>query len=263
MNEQLKRVQWYQFSYNVYVSTQEKDLSKISVGEVQETKKEENQNFQKLGGDFDLAYFNGEFVLCINRDFQCEQPFVSFKTLDLQFGICQKIPYRNTFILDDSKVLTLLQKESMAIETLKQFNFFKPKEIYYGEIDHKIFLLFANNSPHDQSFALKKISSDIFLIKINLSVKSHGNHDVKPGWFPLGYPMHIGFIDKDTPVVFEKKTDKKQSCVNVQTGQIVIGTPKSLDETHSWYRLSGMIRKDLIFLIQESIKILNNSRSES
>lgn len=114
-------IKWYQYSYQVYYLKTGDDISDLTASSIEEVKRENSSNFQKLGGDFDIALFNNEFVLCKSRDLTNEQPFVSFKTIQLGFGICKKIPSRCLFVLTDQDVLEFIKQESNAITVLDSF----------------------------------------------------------------------------------------------------------------------------------------------
>ena len=120
INEKKNDIKWFQYSQHIYFSRE--GNPDIEISYIQEIKPESKnlQLFQKIGDKFDIGYHNGEFVLCKNRDSLKEQAFVSFETIKVDFGICQKIPSRNTFILNDKTVKNLIKKEKEAINLLTQ-----------------------------------------------------------------------------------------------------------------------------------------------
>jgi len=250
-------IQWHQFKHHLYFLKKDNDVSSNTVANVKEVKRENYQDFQKLGGSFDVAFFNNEFVLCRNRNLKETQEVVSFKTMNLDFGVCQEIPYRGLDIINNEIILDIVQKEADAINILNQFKYGKN---YFGEVKNKIYVYFGKEDNLNLSFPLHKKSNNTFLNKIKLDTKSKNNHDVTFGWHPIGYPFHIGFID-ETLVLFREKSEKKKDCIEIESGKTIQGFPQSLDETNSWDRLSRIPRLTLITMVENSkMKLIRNKK---
>lgn len=131
MNETL--VKWYQYSYQIYALITTKDISKINVTDIEEVKRENSPNFSKLGGIFDIAFCNGEFVLCKDQKSTSEQSYISFNTMNHGFGVCQKIPPSCSFTLTDQIILQIIKQEADAIGYLTSLD---PNFMLAQKADH-------------------------------------------------------------------------------------------------------------------------------
>lgn len=241
-------IDWYQHNYCIYTNTKGDiannfDLDK-NICETTLT----GQNFHKIGGDLlDLAFCNGEFVLCKNKESLEPQKFVSLKSLSVGIDICQKIPYRFSHIINKKNIYELVQHESIA---KKIFDLFKPNENYYIEVKGKIYVFFGIQTELNLKNTFIRKNYENFLQKMYLNVAvSKNNHDIDFGWYPLGYPYHIGFLNRNL-VIFKEKIETEQICLTVGNSEPIKGIPKSLDQTNSWTSITMVPRNELITSVE-------------
>ena len=250
-NKRVVTVEWFQFANNIYILEKGEGSPQV----VEEVKRNENQKHQKIGGDVvDLGFHNGKYVFCKNKNSEEPQKYVSVESLTVGFGICQKIPHRFSCIISKEIILKMILHEKVAIKII---DLFEPNENYYFEVLDKIYLFFGIGTELNVNMTLKRKPHDQFVKKVRLNpTVSKNNHDIDFGWHPLGYPNHIGFIDK-TLVLFKEKTNTPQFCVTVDTLDLINGVPISLDESNSWALISKIPRNTLVPDVEAAKNKLN------